>query len=52
MQASLESVRQALGDAGFARARAWGEALSPRETVNYALAEFDRLLTELGAGDA
>jgi predicted ATPase len=51
-QASLESVRRALGDAGFARARARGEAMSPRETVDYALAEFDRLLTELGAGDA
>jgi predicted ATPase len=50
--AALESVRWALGDAGFARARARGEAMSPRETVDYALAEFDRLQTELGAGDA
>jgi hypothetical protein len=50
--AALESVRRALGDAGFARARDRGQAMSPRETVDYALAEFDRLLTEFGAGDA
>jgi hypothetical protein len=50
--AALESMRRALGHAGFARARDRGEAMSPRETVDYALAEFDRLLTELGAGDA
>jgi hypothetical protein len=48
-----DAIAQELSERlAFARARARGEAMSPRETVDYALAEFDRLLTELGAGDA
>ena len=53
--ASLGSVRRELGEDEFERAKAHAAAMSPRQIVDYAIAEFDRLIAELeesgGAGD-
>ena len=46
---ALARVREQLGDAAFATARAHGEALNPDEVAPYVLQELDLILEELPA---